>query len=97
MEQLSNDFGAPHCTDHQQELVKALQRADRQNIITFTQERFIRQNFIPPNRVSDSLPYLTQPPSRHQTLAVSLENEKFKLHLYHTHNKRFIKYGIVSE
>ena len=53
----------------------------------------------PYQRGSSTLPYLTQPPSRHQTLTdTSLENEKLKLNLYHTLSESFIiKYGIVFE
>ena len=50
----------------------------------------------PQHRGSGTLPYITQPPSRHQTFTdTSLEKEKLKLHLYHT--LLIKKYGIFSE
>ena len=45
----------------------------------------------PGHRGSGTLPYLTQPPSEHQTLKdTSSEKEKLKLQLHHTLSNRFI-------
>ena len=55
------------------------------------------QTNVTVHRGSSTLPYLTQPPGRHQTFTdTSLEKEKLKLHEYHTLSK-IMKYGIVFE